>query len=214
MSPNVPRLRRYFTRNPMQPLTDTDIILEAYRAALAARAPLPAGDWALLRPLLEVVAVPRGGGTLREGSVCRFIDHVHQGAFRAWHHRDGLEVSTGLYTEGDLVTDMASLSTGAPAATTLEAVEDAVVVRLYKERLTDAYRHSTGLQALGRALLEAMVAAEQAWRPLQTMYDAAERYRFLQQQAPGWMARFPVAYIASFLGMRRETLSRLRGRRG
>ncbi|RYZ20589.1 MAG: Crp/Fnr family transcriptional regulator [Chitinophagaceae bacterium] len=187
-------------------------VLSRYRSNLATHCRVDDAAWELLEPILEVRTIARSGYLLEEGKTCRSIDYIDSGAFRHFHRQDGLEVTTGLYTDGSFVTDMKSLRTAGPATGYIQALEDAVIVRLYKSKLVDLYAASAGLQAVGRALLEAMVIRENEWKEMYTRYDPAQRYAFLQRHAPELLQRVPLQYIASFLGIRRETLSRIRGR--
>jgi hypothetical protein len=58
-----------------------------------------------------------------------------------------------------------------------------------------------------------MVVAENEWKEMYTLYDPQKRYAFLMEKDPQFFVRVPLQYIASFLGIRRETLSRMRSKR-
>jgi CRP-like cAMP-binding protein len=107
---------------------------------------------------------------------------------------------------------MKSLSQLTPSHLNITANEISVVIRLYKEKLIALYDQSIELQTLGRAILESMVVNESTWKEMYTLYDPKERYEFLLARAPEIILRFPLQHIASFLGIRRETLSRIRGK--
>jgi CRP-like cAMP-binding protein len=168
--------------------------------------------WDLLRGILEYHSVKKSEFTLQDGQVCRFIDFVDKGSFRSFYNKDGDEVTTALYLEGVCVTNMVSLSKGEPSKLMIQANEDSLVVRLYKDRLINLYEQSAGLQSIGRAVLESMVIEENSWKEMYALYSSEERYQFLTTKSPTLPARFSLQHIASFLGIRRETLSRIRHR--
>jgi CRP-like cAMP-binding protein len=169
-------------------------------------------SWNLLQCILEQKEIKKGELTLEPGQVCRFIDFIESGSFRMFHNKDGTEFTTGMFTEGICLTNMKSLSQGTPSEVNIEANEFSVVTRFYKENLIGLYGQSPQLQSLGRSVLESMVINENSWKEMYTLYDPAERYEFLLQKSPELVLRFPMQDIASFLGIRRETLSRIRSK--
>ena len=50
------------------------------------------------------------------------------------------------------------------------------------------------------------------WKEMYTIYNPEERYKFLMRKSPELLQKIPLQHIASFLGMRRETLSRIRSK--
>ncbi|MGZ3846897.1 MAG: Crp/Fnr family transcriptional regulator [Flavisolibacter sp.] len=192
---------------------DPKEVLQHYRSVLASYCAFSLEAWELLEAILEIKNVSKGELTLQEGKICRFIDFIHVGSFRTFYLNDGLETTTAIAIEGVFVTDMKSLSAETPSNLNIQSLETAIVVRLHKEKLINLYKQSAELQTVGRALLESMVIAENEWKEMYTLYDPQKRYTFLMQKAPEFFVRVPLQYIASFLGIRRETLSRMRSRR-
>ena len=192
---------------------DPKEILQHYRSVLHSYCAFSLEAWELLESILEIRDVSKGELSLKEGKTCRFIDFIHVGSFRTYYLNDGLETTTAISIEGLFITDMKSLSSETASNLNIQALEPAVIVRLYKEKLINLYKQSAELQTVGRAILESMVVAENEWKEMYTLYDPQKRYTFLMQKAPQFFARVPLQYIASFLGIRRETLSRMRSRR-
>jgi len=168
--------------------------------------------WDLIESALQVKQIGKGEYTVEEGKICRYIDFVYKGSFRSFSNKDGEDITTGLYLEGICITNMKSLSTNTPSHLFIQALEDSIVARLQKETLIGLYEKSSELQSVGRAILEAMIVEENDWKEMYTLYDPDERYQFLLKKSPGLLQRISLQYIASFLGIRRETLSRIRSR--
>jgi hypothetical protein len=78
--------------------------------------------------------------------------------------------------------------------------------------MLDLYKKAPALETVGRIMLESMLIAENEWKEMYTIYNAEERYFFLLDKYPRYVQQVPLQYIASFLGIRRETLSRIRSR--
>lgn len=194
-------------------MLNTDEIWQSFKTTLLLHCNFSIQAWELLRSISEIRHVQKGELILNEGKVCRFIDFVYQGAFRTYHLNDGIETTTAIFTESSFMTDMRSLSSESPSGINIQALEPSVIVRLYKKQMIDLYAQSAELQSLGRTVLEALVISENEWKEMYTLYDPQQRYGFLLNKAPHFLMRVPLQHIASFLGIRRETLSRIRSRR-
>jgi CRP-like cAMP-binding protein len=192
---------------------DPNEISEHYKSVLMSHCIFSLESWHLLESILEIKEISKGELTLQEGKTCRFIDFIHSGSFRTYYLNEGLETTTAIATEDSFITDMKSLSSETPSVLNIQSLEPSIVVRLFKEKLIRLYKQSAELQNVGRAILESMIVAENEWKEMYTLYDPKKRYVFLMQKAPQFFARVPLQYIASFLGIRRETLSRMRSRK-
>lgn len=194
-------------------LANPSDIFAAYKAHIRTYASFTNETWELLESVLSIKTFKKGAYTVEEGKICRHIDFIYKGSFRAFSNKDGEDITTGLYLEGICLTNMKSLTTVTPSHIYLQALEDSTTARLYKNDLIGLYEKSTELQSVGRAILEGMIIAENEWKEMYTLYDPEERYKFLIQKSPEIVQRISLQYVASFLGIRRETLSRIRNRR-
>ena len=187
-------------------------IYAAYRAHIRSFTGFGDDTWGLLEDILTIKTFRKGEFSVEEGKICRHIDFIYQGSFRAYSNKDGEDITTGLYLEGICLTNMKSLTTVTPSHLYLQALEDSVTARIYKDQLIGIYDQSAELQSVGRAILEGMIIAENEWKEMYTLYDPEARYNFLLERSPEIIQRISLQYIASFLGIRRETLSRIRSR--
>jgi CRP-like cAMP-binding protein len=193
------------------PIDESDVF-RAYNNHVRTFAAFNADTWKLIEGILEICEFQKGQYSLEEGKTCRHIDFIYKGSFRAFTNKDGIDITTGLYLEDICLTNMKSLSTSTPSHLYLQALEDSITARLYKDQLIGLYDQSSELQSLGRSILEGMIIAENEWKEMYTLYDPEERYKFLLGKSPELLQRVSLQYIASFLGIRRETLSRIRSR--
>jgi CRP-like cAMP-binding protein len=189
---------------------NTQAAIQSFRDKLSDYCPLGEASWKLLEGILETKPITAKRMSLKEGHTCRFIDYLYAGSFRTFYNKEGEEISTALYVPGQFITNMKSLSRESPSEVNMQALEDSVVVRLQKQDMIGLYQKSAELQAAGRGLLEAMVVNENEWKEMYTLFDPAERYAFLMNKAPELVQKISLQHIASFLGIRRETLSRIR----
>lgn len=195
-----------------KPSSVADSSFMGFKSFVQKHQSLSENTWELLSTVLGFHSITKSDLTLAEGQVCRFIDYINYGSLRSYYTKDGEEITTGLYLEGVCVTNMASLSKGMPSKLFIQANEDCGIVRMNKDRMIALYQRSPELQSIGRAVLESMVVEENSLREMYALYTPEERYSFLTNKKSALPLRFSLQHIASFLGIRRETLSRIRSR--
>lgn len=149
---------------------------------------------------------------IAKGQVCRRLYFVEKGCLRGFYHLEGKEITHWFGFEHDFVTSFHSFTTGTPAVENIQLMEGGVLWSVSREdllRLLDAHHE---LERLVR------IAYEKYYLRLEERYvnaqfrTAAERYEQLLEQAPYILERAPLGYVASYLGISQETLSRVRGR--
>lgn len=192
--------------------SDQERIYQSFQLYISKFAPIAAADWQLLETILSTKSFPKNAFLLREGQTCRHIDFLFSGAVRAFANQDGNEITTGLYLPFTCFTNMKSIVALAPSHVFMQATEDSMVARMHKADLIGLYERSPQLQTFGRMILEHMLIQEHEWAEMYTLLDPEERYAYLMQKAPELFFHFTLSQIASFLGIRRETLSRIRKR--
>lgn len=138
---------------------------------------------------------------------------VDEGAFRYVHVSDaGERHIVGYAFAGEFVGDYISMRCGLPSWVSIEAMCDSRIVAVTGDRLEAFYRTDTQHERLGRTLAEYM-AAEVYERLMQSYAATAQmQYEALLQRCPGLLNLIPLQELASYLRVRPETLSRIRGR--
>ena len=168
-------------------------------------------DW--FRSDGEVVHYAAGDRFARQGCRNRHCVVVGRGAFRYVHATEaGERHVVGYAFAGEFVGDYISMRNGVPAWVSIEAMCDSRVLTLTGERLEKFYRTDAAHERLGRTVAEHMLA-EIYERLLQSYVSTPqERYESLLARCPGLLELVPLRELASFLGVRPETLSRIRRR--
>lgn len=164
--------------------------------------------------ILESVIVPmkfiKGELILPEGEICRNIMYVDKGLLRQFYFKNGKEVTEYLAVEGNIVMCIESLFKEEPTRLQVEAIEASHVFCLPKARLEEVALHNVNIQILYRKILEESLILSQIHADLMRFESAENRYRRLCKQAPQIALRAPLVFIASYLQMTPETLSRVR----
>lgn len=97
-----------------------------------------------------------------------------------------------------------------PTHLQVEALEASYIYALPKHRLEQVALHNVNIQILFRKILEESLVISQVMADLVRFETAQERYRKFCKLAPQIVLRAPLVYVASFLQMTPETLSRVR----
>jgi hypothetical protein len=92
----------------------------------------------------------------------------------------------------------------------VETLEDSIMARVHYDKLQEIYRAHPEFNFHARVLTEYYFTLSEQRLYLLRKQSAEERYRFFMDHYPEWLQRVPLKYIATFLGMNLETLSRIR----
>lgn len=156
---------------------------------------------------------PAHSEVLRSGQFCRGVYYVTRGLLGVYRLVDGREAYQEFGREGYFVTDMVGLTTQRAAIVTIKALEETETLFIPRNDLLDMYALSERFQTFGRLLLESLVARTTERATQLATLTAPERYTLLLEREPELLARVPLQYLSSYLGMTRETLSRVRRRK-
>jgi CRP-like cAMP-binding protein len=164
----------------------------------------------MLFGLIYSKSFKKGDFLLKEGQVCKEIYFVNSGFLRTVWNKDGTEINTGFTLENNFTTNLKSLRNGIPSEVSIQAGENTSVCVFEKDKLADLYQKSREIETFGRNLVEQLLILQEEHSNLFKIHSPAERYAFLEQHRPELLQRVSLSQIASYLGMARETLSRIR----
>jgi CRP-like cAMP-binding protein len=170
-------------------------------------------SWEILQTALKVVALKPRSLLLREGAQCNAIFFIVRGYCRSYYRTDEVDVNTGFFFENDFATNVKALVTGSASEYFIITCESAVIVELDKRKLLAAYEGAAEIERFGRRTLESLLAKQEEWSDLFRLFTAQQRYEYLQEHRPEMLQRVSLTQLSSYLGISRETLSRIRARR-
>ncbi|MCI7310827.1 MAG: Crp/Fnr family transcriptional regulator [Prevotella sp.] len=164
--------------------------------------------------LLESVLVPmkfaKGEMILKEDETCRHIYFLVRGMVRQFYYKNGKELTEHIGVENSIFMCIESLFKEEPTKLQVEALETCVVYALPKQRLEEVALHNVNIQILYRKILEESLIISQIHADLVRFESALDRYVKLCKLMPQVILRAPLIYVASYLQMTPETLSRVR----
>ncbi len=153
----------------------------------------------------------KGTILLEEGKRSNECFFVIKGCIRSFYLKDGEDKTTEFYTEEQAVIP-AAYGSKIPSNHYLECIEDTVAGIGTPELETEMYHKFPQLESLNRALGEAIMAKNQNTFAEYKMASPEERYQALLKNRPDLIQRAPQHQIASYLGIKPESLSRIRKR--
>lgn len=158
----------------------------------------------------EVVEVPKRTHLLREGQRADYAWMILNGLMRAYYLKDGQEICSSFMQEKQLVISVNSFYSRQPGYEFIETLEDTVVVRLHYDQLQKLLKEHLEFNFIVRVLTERYTMLSEERLYLLRKQTAEERYLYVLEHDPGLLHRVPLKFIATFLGMNLETLSRIR----
>lgn len=163
---------------------------------------------------LESILVPmkfaKGEMILKEGEVCENIYYIEHGLVRQFYFKNGKQITEHLGEDRTVFMCIESLFREEPTKLQVEAIEPTTVYALPKLRLEQVALHNVNIQILYRKILEESLIISQVHADLVRFETAQDRYKKMCKLSPQVILRAPLVYIASYLQMTPETLSRVR----
>jgi len=148
---------------------------------------------------------------LQEGQVCKYSAFIVKGAMRQYNvDNKGVEHVVQLYIENWWAVDRESFIMLTPSIYNIDAWEDTDVLFMTHADYLNLAKHIPALLELSRKLDQRNFVATQKRLNASLNFSAEQRYADLVKTRPEFLQRFPQHIIASYLGITKETLSRIR----
>jgi CRP/FNR family transcriptional regulator, anaerobic regulatory protein len=171
-------------------------------------------DFDYFRPFMSERTIRKDEFLLEAGHICREMSFVLSGAFRMYCLFDGKEINVTFFLENEFIVDHDSFFSRIPGRNTIQAIENATVVTFSHEVLIGAYNRSKNWERLGRLLAQESSGKVSGRLEKLLFMSGKERYLHMMREQPELLNRVPLYHLASYLGMERESLSRIRQRIG
>jgi len=181
-------------------------------SAIRNIADIPQEDMAILLSCVSKVALKKGEQVLKEGQVCRRFYFVEKGYLRTWYNKDGIGINLNFTFEGSFTSNLKSFKTRNPSEYTIEAGENAVVSVFEWDKISAGVTDRPLIALFVRRIALRLLLASEEHSDLFKIYTPAERYHFIEQHHPRLLQRISLSQLASYIGVTRETLSRIRAR--
>ncbi len=161
-------------------------------------------------PFLKEVNVKSGELFLEQGKVCKKIGFIASGLFRVFYLNDGKEITTCFCKENTFTGSYQSFITQQPSDLTIQAIEDSNLFVFSYDDLQQLYKKHSFWQQVGRLVAENEYITNECYTRFLNDLSAKERYLQILNTDKNILQRVPLIYLASYLQITPETLSRIR----
>ena len=163
-----------------------------------------------IKPYLLDKQLDAGEYFLAEGRICRSIAFIEKGLLRLHYSTDNKEVTNCFCRENTLTCSYSSLITGIESEIAIQAIEPSQLWVIPYISLQKLYEKDHFWQQLGRLAAESEYITTECHHRFLRDLSATERYKHILDNESDLLQRVPLNYLASYLQVAPETLSRIR----
>jgi CRP/FNR family transcriptional regulator len=148
---------------------------------------------------------------LESGKIQKAIGYIAKGLTRSFFiDQEGNEITVGFYSEGDYATHYPAFISQKPSRYSIQCLEPTTMVCLSFEDMQLIYQQSPGFEKYGRLITEGILNRQQARIESFIFQTAEERYLDFIEHEPTLFNRISLSLLCSYLGIERQTLTRIR----
>lgn len=169
-------------------------------------------DYNTIERKLTIEKIPKGNYFLHQGDVCDTLGFLVSGFMRTYTiNEKGNDVTTHFGYDGQFIVSFFSFKNQAPSFETIRALEDSVLITLSRTALHELFNEVKNWEGLYREIIESSYACMEQRNYILQNLSASEKYATLIEQGhPSILQKASLGNIASYLGIKQETLSRIR----
>jgi CRP-like cAMP-binding protein len=169
-------------------------------------------DWRIFSSFLKKKIIPKKTVFLKTGEVENYISYIEQGIVRLFISSKDTEkdVTFGFSFKYEFISAYDSFLTRIPSTYQLETLTDSVLWSISFKDLQEVYKKTKMGNFIGRFSSEKLFLIKSK-REQSLLFDSAKtRYFNLFKERPKLLAQIPLKYIASYIGITPQALSRIR----
>ncbi len=188
-------------------------LINSLVAMFAAHHPVPAEVKHFLAKHCQIKTLNKGDYLLRAGEVCDQYYFIHKGIIRAFMEEAGKEITTWISVDGELVTSIYSMLHQRASVENIQVLKQATLLQLDAAMLERLFEAVPVFNTIIRKVITSYYQDAEFRAFIARIPSAEAKCKLYLQAYPHKAALVPRKYIASFLGIREETYSRIVGRR-
>jgi CRP-like cAMP-binding protein len=167
-------------------------------------------DFDQLASRMQRQTFSKGDLFLEEGKICKSIAYVEHGLAMYYRTVDGEEIPVDFGIENDWITYLTSFNTQSVSDMNIRMLEDSTVYNLSFQDLSEIVTQNPKFMALKNHYVEQSFMEIARHGANLAMLDAKQRYYKFMKEKPHLLDRVPQYYIAAYLGIKPQSLSRIR----
>jgi CRP-like cAMP-binding protein len=162
--------------------------------------------------ILKFKRIKKNDHLLVEGDFCNFGVFIIKGCIRHYYLNDGVESTGNFFFEEAWYADFESFLYGKPSALNIEALEDCEFYLAYRKDFDELVAKYPVFNVFLRVMMERTIKGLTGKGMLMALLSPEERYLELIKHRPKVVERISLKHIATYLGVKPESLSRIRTR--
>jgi CRP-like cAMP-binding protein len=171
--------------------------------------------WEKYLPFQKRMEVPAKTILLEEGKKSQHYIYIEKGCVRTFLNKNGDDKTVQFFFENEGLTSFDSFINNTPSLVTIETIEPAVIFLLHKKYVTQFLEDLS--QEPGFAKMIMQMAAQRQMHYMNEFVSfirdtPEQRYQKLLKERPHIVRRIPQHYIASYLGISKVHLSRIKSK--
>ena len=157
--------------------------------------------------------IRKGDHFLQLGQVSRHVAFIDTGLMMHYSLHDGVEIPCNFSLEGDWMGSLKSFTTGSPTDVAIKALEDTWIREISGDHLQQLFLSSPRWLLFKNHLIQLVFFNITQHNADLAMLNAKARYYKFMREKPELINRIPQYYIAAYLGIKPQSLSRIRKER-
>ena len=187
-------------------------MFDSLKTYCKTKVPLTVAELELIDQYFEIKQLKKKGFLLQGGKICNFVGFIADGTIRHFHLKDGVEKTCDISFENSWVTDFHSFLHNTAGVMNLQAMETTTVFMVTNTNLNKLYKECSKYETFGRLMAEQVAQRATEIAMSLSSEKPEERFQNLLKKQPDLFQRVPQKYIANFLGVSPESLSRIQKR--
>ena len=184
---------------------------EMFKIAFEKQAPFTEAAWTETRSYIKERRFKKGQFLCKNGQIENYLSIICTGTCRGFYtNKEGEEISVAFVFPNDFISAYYSFLSQRPSLMAIQAVTPVTVVSIsytHLNLLCDKYKSA---ERIGRLNAERLYRRKEEREIALLTMSATERYQDLVHRSPQLLQQVSLKHIASYLGIKPESLSRIR----
>lgn len=174
---------------------------------------LAEAEWQYLQSACTMKEFKKGDHFLKEGETQTAIGFVNSGLLRGYYiDKEGEEITIRFVKENGYATHYAALINQLPSRYYFQCLEHSQIMLLPLTKIQEGYEKFKGLERFGRLIAEQVLTFQQSRIEDFQFLDAEQRYVKFIEEYLELFNRISVSHLSSYLGIKRQSLTRIRSK--
>jgi len=174
--------------------------------------PMSDVDWKLFSSKLHKKVLKKNTTLIKVGDIENYMSFISEGIVRFYIPQEEHDLTFGFLFENEFVTAYDSFITQTPSEYQIETLTNTTLWRISYKDLQEVYSKTESGNIIGRIMAENMFLIKSKREIALLNKTAEERYMDLFMERPKLLKHIPLKYIASYIGVTPQALSRIRKR--